>query len=471
MKKRSSHLLILSAIVLLFSMMIAIETAQREYLYSYDPWIHHFFAKYAETQEFFSRTVEVHNGIVETPYRTFLRSDVYIFSLITGLEIFQVVRFATVFLRFLFVLMVYMVANVLSDDKKIALMTSVLIFSSYYFVWRSYISFPENLVIIFFLLEIWAFEKYRKSDKVVFLYFVGLSLVGTIFIHPKSIYIAGAIIAAYLAYFIIAKDIKTIKSILILVLVSSLISFPILMETISIFIDTFVYNIGFASSQGLVSKGNPQYIPPTFLSYQRYLGEAIIIITILGLVYLIRRDIRRNLPLLLIFSFTFLLSLGTHLQIYVPTDRMQAYLFLPLIAIAALSLKHLFAEMLGSYAIMISIASLVVLSVFNVSEVRPWFAHWHGEIGITKAINELLDADNQALIFVDEASWKAFYLLEHPGNICINEDENHDFVVENSTRLADCQAPEFYLSKTEIPPDGYSFLIQENEYYLFQKNQ
>jgi hypothetical protein len=471
MTRIRTHYFLVASTIVFFSTLTIAKIIQTPYLYSLDPWRDVFFTPYAEPNEFFTAEVEVHNGKLVAPYRTFLRSSVYLFSSMSGLDAYSVFRFASVFLRILYVLLAYAVVNTFIEDRKLSLIVVFLIYSSDYFVWRSYITFPENLAVLFHLLSLWSLENHRRTGKSVFLVTVAISLSAVLFVHPKSLFFSGFIVTAYVVPFLIAGKFKAARDILTSIGAVVILALPVLVEILKILASTVTDNFGDTSSYGAIARALPTYLPPTYASYEGFIGPLILLFTFLGIVRLVGRGLMHHLHILLLLAFSILLSLGTYFKLYVPTDRMQAYLFIPLILVASISLESLFRETESLLARRAIVTAVVVLSVFNVVHTDPWFGLRHGEIEIADRINQLLVGDSQSHLVSIEANIGLIApLLADPDRVCI-EPGDLDFVLgDNPQSLADCDHAQYRVTENREPPEGYSLLVGAKDYYLFQRD-
>jgi len=461
MKNSQFHLLII-VVILLFASLIIIETAKTEYLYSFDPWAHLFFAKFAESEEFLSNNVTVHNGSIGASYKSFLRSNFYTFSMVSGVEMYQLVRFGGVFLRIIYTGLVYILILTITNEKLVALFTAIIIYASPYFAVRSYLSFPENFAILFYLLALWAFEKYRATKNASFLSIPSFSFVAAAYIHSKSIPFFSFIIVAYLTYFLIEKKYKEIKHIIISFAVSIVFMLPILYDTF-LSVSILQNNINFLTEDTLAAR----YLPPTFSSYENYLSTLLLVLSIYGLFYIIKNHGKRYLPILILFLLTFILSLGMHLNIFVPADRMQAYLFLPIIMVVGVYLKHVYQSIESPLGKNFLITATVILALLNVQNISPWFPFWHGEIEISQTINELLEIDEEALVSIGDEEKMLLYLIDKPKQVCINGTFYRFKRSGFQQSIHNCESSKYILSKSDTPPNDYRLFSQENDYFLY----
>jgi len=340
-----------------------------------------------------------------------------------------------------------------------------MIYVSPYFAVRSFISFPENFAILFYLLAIWAFEKYRSTEKAAFIYITGFSFVSSAYIHAKSIPFFSFIFIAYFTYFLVERNINAIKHLIISFAISAIFVLPILIETF-LSVSVLQNNINFQTNETLAAR----YTPPTFSSYENHIGTLLFVSSIFGLIYIVKKHRRNHLPIIILFTLSFTLSLGMHLNIFVPTDRMQAYLFLPIIMIVGVFLKFVYASIKNTTTKNFLIAISVILAVLNVLRISPWFAFWHGEIEISQTMNEILNNDNEALVSIEKDVNMLVYLIDKPKQVCINGTYYRFIPSENQQKIRNCASSKYILSKSDIPPDEYLLFVNAKEYFIYSRS-
>lgn len=444
------NIFLLASIILLFSILIFNQINSTDKLYNYDSWHHLYFTEHGESEQFFSDSIETYDGELTSPYKSFLRSEIYLFHIVTGISLFEIFQFASIFLRILFVLMVYITALTFTKNKIVSLLTTILIFTSYYFVWRSYLTFPENLAIIFFLFSIWALENYKLKDKKIYLVFLIFVIISIAYVHPISLIFLCLILASYLLFFLINKNYRQIKVILWFILASLIFIAPIVNYLFALLKDRIFGNIGSESAYGSIAETMVQYTPPAPSTYIYYSGLIMILLSILGVIYLFKKDIKNNLPVIFILTFSFILSLGSWLHIYVPTDRMQAYLFIPLVIVSSIYLKNLLLKK-PKYVTCIIIFLIIIFSVFNVISIPPWFALWHGESEMGNYLNQNY---NLSKLYSFDGLEVPLLRFEHPESITENKSISDYIITKNPNIFG-----------------GYKQIKQFKEYCLLEKNE
>lgn len=468
-KLLGSHYLLFSLLAIFFLVLIASQLVGRDVLFSLDPWSHNFFARFSEPARLLSNRVAVHNGEMTISYLTSLRTGIYLDSLASGLGTFSITRFAILFLRVLYILMAYALFYTFTRQSKIAFLSVLLLFTSHYFVWRSFITFPENLAILFHLSSIWSLENYRQNRSTSYLVSLGVSLVGVLYAHPPSFYFSLLILAAYAIAFGEAKDWKAIRALAGTGLIVALASLPIWGATLTLLKAVISNNVGQGSSFGSTVIEDVRYQPPTLYSYIGSAGGATIVFAILGFVSALKSDYKKHLPAILLFVFSFGLSLGPLLHVYVPTDRMQAYFFVPVIIMAALFIESYFQHYSGRLEAFILSTLLLVLAVAAIRNSPPWFAYWHGEIEISNELNRVLAHDDRNLVIFTEGTRHVAELLDYPQQVCFVEDTHRFDLSQDATAQLECDHARYLVATGETSLGEAQNVLLLGDFYLVDR--
>jgi len=457
------------ALLALFVGLIAIQLTNSGYLDSVDPWTHRFFTQFAESRMLYSDTVIIHNGQMQQPYLTFMRTVIYLLTQVGQIDTYTLFFYGSLVLRAVYILLTFACVLALTRHATTALICGVLLFTSPYFIFRSYMTFPENIAVLFFLGLILGFEKYRNSNKAIFLILVVVSLVGGAYFHPKSLYISGFIVAGYLLYFIVNVEFRKVEYTLLSIIVSLFITLPIFPNLTSTVSAVVIDNVGDNSIWGSFIQGDSRYLPPGVNDYIQFIGYPVIILSMLGIIRCVRDGIRRNIHLLFMLACTFTLSLGTHLHIYMPTDRMQAYLYIPLVLIASVYLTSYIkrANHISQFFLLILITMFALSTTIDN---KPWFALWHGEIPMSEQINILMAENPDAILEIDGDAIFMSVLMQYPDRICV------PYVLEfpwyrppQKDSIPDCSTADYHLARSNEPITGYRILANYDAYFLFTR--
>ena len=112
---RMKFLAILGLIIIFFSCLLLLQINKTEYLYNYDSWYHYYFTEFGESNEIYTDIVGLYDFNMVSPYPSFLRTGVYIFSLITNISVFNLFISGVFFENFfLFFFIIFFAASVRS---------------------------------------------------------------------------------------------------------------------------------------------------------------------------------------------------------------------------------------------------------------------------------------------------------------------------------------------------------------------
>lgn len=454
----------------LFSIQLFTAINSSSQLFNFDPYRHLFYTDFGESVDFLNNEIPVHNGIIIDRYKTLLRANTFIFSQVTGFSNYQIFRFGSIILRGLYIILIYLVLREFTKNASISLLGTILLFSSPQVIWRSTIYWPDNLANLFFIFALWILEKYRNEKNEQLLYLLAISFLGEIFTHPPSLYILGFIIIGYLAYFLIEKDLEALKKIAIAGLISLIISFPIVADIVEVVINkTLVNNLGDSSRFAPLAKIDIRYTPPDLTFFLSQSGPVLILLAAFGLIYCLYHNFKRSLPLVIFFSLTFLLSLSTYFDLYVPPDRIQAYLIIPLLLLSISFLDFFFSSQSSPILKILISTILVLISFANLHMMEPWIGYKNGETESATVINALMEEDPDTLVWIERNADLVIFLLEKPENICLPEHLWYFQISDSPVTNQECLSADYRLSDLPQPIHGYQLVDHFQYYYLFER--
>ena len=223
---------------------------------------------------------------------------------------------------------------------------------------------------------------------------------------------------------------------------------PNSLRVFRLLVSTIVDNFGASSSYGSIVQGAVQYSPPSFGTYLYFIGPLFVVLSIFGAILILTKDERENLPILILLIISLIFSLGSFLHIYIPTDRLQAYLFIPVLITSMVSIKYFFNNLSKSFKILF-VFLIFLFSFITLVNTSPWFALWHGEIEAGDYLN--LNYKPGELYYLDEGVQIEFLRFEYPLSV---------------TR--DVTKAKYVITKDTIGFESYRLIRQFKEYYLLE---
>lgn len=447
------HLGILGLLIVSFLSILYGKIENQPYLFSLDPWQHLLFSELGEAERYFSRTLTYQGAIGELPYNSTMRSLLFVLHQISGLDIYPMMRLGGFILRIPYLILVFLMFRTFVSDKPLFLLAATLLVStSSYFVWRTYILFPENLAILFHMLLLWSSERVRREGRAGDLALVALAWGSIFFIHPRSIFYSGFIVGAYGISLWLNNPRPVLLKYGVALLSGTLFAFPVVWDYAADLVRTITVNVGQNSSFGSVAAGTARYQPAGLQEFVDYVGAPMLFGATIGIIHLLRSSPRKSIHLLLFFAASFGLALGPLFQIYVPTDRMQAYFYLPVIVLAATGYYFLVWTRSPRWLQAFLVTGLLSISVLTAAESRPWFALGSGQIEMADFINSRLANEPDALLLYDTPIPTLWPLLRHPTQICIATVYKSNFShSDDPDQIAKCSRTEYVVTSIQRP--------------------
>ena len=244
-----------------------------------------------------------------------------------------------------------------------------------------------------------------------------VSIIAVSYFHPATLIYLSLIIFSYISHYIINNQYNALKQVLVHSLLSILFIIPNITNIFQKLIETIFKNVGDFSPYGQIAKEMVQYTPPGLFDYIGYIGSLLLVLLVFSLIS-IMFQLKKHSQLLILFITSLLMSFGTWFHIYVPTNRMQAYLFLPLVLLVSIYLSENIFSNKDRYVLYI-LSMVIILSVFSVLKISPWFALWHGETEIGNYLNNNYVAGN--LYFFERDLIIEHFNYNYPSSIVIED--------------------------------------------------
>ena len=359
---------VLALVLVIFLVFGLVEVYRAEGLFSYDPYYHMNLSQLLEREQEIVTEIDFYEGSNPPQYLTSMQLLTVLIHKYTGLSYMTIYRTFGLFCRIFAALALFITAAYFLGSKRYALVAVILFLSAPYIFLRSLISYPENLVLPFHILIFGSIVKglrEKRADPALPLF-----ISAALYIHYRSLVIPAVLLILYVVFR------KSIKHALAVAATTAVLSAPILFSAVDQYMKYLNVNVGPGARWKPFATGT-SYIVPTLNYYIAQLGVLLILFTLLGLFFLLRRMDGPKFILLVWLVFAFILTRGKEVGLFIPTDRMLAYLCVPAALVSALFLKEaLEAATLSSRArtalVCLVALSLVFFLAVNLPAVQGW---------------------------------------------------------------------------------------------------
>lgn len=462
-----SQLLAIILTLTLFGGFLFAQLYQNTVLYTLDPWVQRFYSEYGESQSLFSQNTAIHSGELVLPYHTFLRTTTYLLAEGGGIDSFQLYQFGSVILRVVYALLIMMTVIAMTRRVQYALVTVLLMFTSSFFVFRSHVLIPQNVGVLFLLLMIWSLEKYNNSGRLVFLLGFILAILGNVFYEPTSIFISGIIIFSYTIKFLINEKLRHVEFMYFSVLICVILLLPMFDTLLQVVQSTFA-SFGNNSIWGQYAKGYDAPLLPVINNYFEIIGYPVMIFTMIGTVAIVWRNFRQAIHLLVMLVLMLLLTLTLSPQIGLSPGRMQDYIFIPMLLISAIYVSALFKRT-GRLVRMLLIAILITMGLATMITTPPWFQLGTGVLDIAAVVDQELEENPDAIVYVEPDAMFISMILHNPDQICAYWDPIFQWYrPPASGDVPDCTKAEYRIRQSETPLQQYQIIQEAGDYRVYK---
>jgi len=461
-----SQLLAIFLTITLFGVFLLAQINQQDRLYGFQPYVQQFFTDFGEPDQLFNQRVEIYSGEFVLPYNSLLRTTMYTVSEGGTIDSTLLFQYAPVFLRMLYVLLIMMIVIAMTDKVQYALVTGLVVFTSPFFVFRSPLVIPENIALLFFLLMIWGFEKYKQTGRVVFMLVVILSILGNALYQPTSILISSIIVIGYTIVFLFSEDPRKIEVTFFSVLISLILLLPMFGTLLAIVSNTMT---GFGDNAVWEQYRQSNTLVPTVTTYFELIGYPVTIFAVLGVIAIVRRAWRRYLHLLVMLGCMILLMLNISPTLEIDPGRMQAYLYIVLVLIAAVYISQLFTRTSRLVRMML-IAVLVAFGIATMLKNPPWQRLSPEELEIAQLVNQALDDNPDEIVYVETEAMSLATLVRHPDQLCAYWDPIYQLYIPPATEdIPDCTVADYRIARTGRTLPDYRIVQQTDTLSLYQR--
>jgi len=449
----------------LFVAFMSIQVGLADRLYGFQPYVQQFFADYGEPDELFTQRVEIYSGDFVVSNTSLLRTTSYVVSEGGTLDSSLLFLFGGIFLRALYALLVMMIMIAMEHKVQYALVLGLVIFTSPFFVFGSTPLVPANVAILFFLLMIWGFEKYKRTGRIVFMLVVILSMLGNILYDPTSVVINAIIVLSYGLVFLFNEDPRKIEVTFTSTLIALILLLPIfatLLNIVSTSLGTFGDNSIWAQYIGAD-------LQPTVNTFFEIVGYPVMIFSVLGVVAVVRWQWRRYLHLLVMLACVLLLMLNITPRLTINPARMQAYLYFVLILISGVYISLLFTRTSRLVRMML-IAVFVSYGIAVMLTTPPFERLTDDELALATTINQLLQDNPNDIVYVETEAMALAVLIDHPAQLCAYWEPVFQFYVPpESGDVPDCTIAEYRLAETGRTLSDYRIVTQTDTVSIYQR--
>lgn len=294
----------------------------RNHFYSLDPYYHFKLSQDSintgNIKNIISSCISENQG----EYPSLLRVITPVLSLVSGLNLLEIYRFFGLFCIAILLTSIFVLLR--KDYGTKAVYFIPLSFGMGYLIWRSLITYPENLSLIF-LIWILIYGVRIGSPYLLIIFSSAL-----IFTHPPTFFIAPLILIS-LGLFKRYKFSALKKNLLILLATAILIIplYPTIIYKVSNYINLHsVFSSLFGNSQDISNYefDLSRYKSLEFRDYTNFIGLPLIIFGLLGFVLSIKNKDKTNLSIGLLLLFFLFLSTGFFGIFYFPFYRTISYI-------------------------------------------------------------------------------------------------------------------------------------------------
>lgn len=463
-----SQLLAIFLIIILFCTFLFEQMVQNDVLYALPPWTQHFFTDFGESEQLYSQAVAIHSGELVLPYSSLLRTTTYFVAEGGAVDSFVLFQFGSILLRVVYTLLVMMIVIAMTHKVQYALVMGIVIFSSPFFVFRSHVFIPQNVAVLFFLLMIWGFEKYRKFGRLVFLLVVMLSLLGNVFYDPTSLIVSGIIIISYTLHFLINGDIRKVEFTYFSILICVILLIPSFETLIGVLQSTF-NSFGDNSIWAQYIGGTDASLPPLVNTYFELIGYPVTIFSLLGIVVILRQGIRRYIHLLVMLGLMLLFTVNLSPNLILSPGQMQDYIYIPLLLISAVYVSVLFTRT-GRLVRMGLISILIAFGMATMLDTPPWLQVDSGAFEVVDRVDALLDDNRDAIVYVEADAMFTAVLLNHPEQVCAYWDPVFQWYHQpTSGTVPDCTQATYRITHNNRSLRQYQIIQQIDSYSVYER--
>jgi len=406
--KQHKYYFLLMLVLSIFLVFGLIEVFRVEGLYSYDPYYHMHLAKYVDAQHPFATEIPAYNGEIPIQYPTSLRLLTVLIHTVSGSAYLYIYKVFGLFSIILLALGLYITIRHLIKCELCAIFSVLLFLSAPIIIYRSLITYPENLVLVIHVLIFYYILKIRKEKRTTYFVILSLFLSSSLYIHYRSFVIPISIVAIFFSWLISKKILNKTSGINInknLLYASSsflLLSIPMLPLVIKQYVLYLRVNVGEDALWKPYVVGTYQYAIP---EYQNSLGILLILFMLLGIAILLIRIIKKPdiIFLLLLFwvTFTFLLTLGPKLEVWIPPIRMLTYFTVPTCIISSFSIKKIIWAIKGGNSISapILVSCVILLYTLTLPTIHGGVLIDQNELDAANWINTHVSEDSIILVY------------------------------------------------------------------------
>lgn len=380
-RSASGTRLVYPALVLVLAIFLGFglaEVYRVDGLFSYDPHYHMHLSELVESNQGIVTEIQYFEATEAPQYLTSMHLIAALIHEYSGVSYLTIYRLLGVFTRLFTALALFVTVSFFLDDERYGLIAVILFLSAPYIFLRSLIGYPENLVLPLHVLifnSIVHTLKNERADRALPLY-----ISAAIYIHYRSIIVPAVLVGAFAV--LLATDRRMKKRFIYLfslVAGTAALAAPILAKVLEQYRSYLKVNVGSGAAWKPFTVGSPAYNVPTINYYLEQLGIPLVILSLVGVFALLRRPGRGGAILLLWAGFTFIMTRGKQVGLYIPTDRMLSFLCVPAAVIAAAGVKDILETYARESLARMTLAALIsLLLLFTLAVNLPGVHGWVG---------------------------------------------------------------------------------------------
>ena len=164
-----------------------------------------------------------------------------------------------------------------------------------------------------------------------------------------------------------------------------------------------------------------------------------------------------------------LLMLDLSPQISLSPERMQDYIYIPLLLISAIYISVMFRRS-GRLVRMMLVSILIAMGIATMISTPLWNRLPDKTVVIADKLNQLLEENPDATLYVESDVIFTAMLIRHPEQICAYWDPIFQWYhPPTSSDVPDCTKADYRLRQSGQSLDQYQIIDQEGIYTVYKR--
>lgn len=392
--KKKNYWLIIYFLTFVILFLFLFEKVTRiPWFYAYDPWDHYLLTKNTEDIGFYSSMLHLPDSVKGMHYPTFLRSSMYILWKLSGVNLIFLFQLGGPFFSvFKILLIILIMRRCMSYMRNVFIFfTLSLLLTNWYLVYRAVITYPEHMVMIFLLLQVFFSVIFLKKGKYKYYFFLCFFTLITIYTHQPSFIFSITILTTTLIIYYFSDKWRFYKNFIFLILpLVYILTYSI--WTINSLIHEYIGQLNNNVWQDVATYGTGNVRSVRISDYYLYSSTILFIFWITALINIKKFNFHKNpaIPVMFtVFIVALILSGSLTFGFNLPIDRMMGFVFIfgaPLLYI--LYCSNLF------WNIKFLTPFVFILAILNFYQVNSWQPHNKDTVIFWGKVNQFLEVNN-----------------------------------------------------------------------------